>query len=274
MRVSHVIRGEEWLPSTAKHVLLYRAFGWEPPQFAHLPLLLSDQGGKLSKRHDDASVQSFIDAGFLPEALVNFVAFLGWTPESGREVMSLDEMASEFALERIHKGGAAVSRRKLEWLNAEHCGRQLRDPAARARLATRFMPYVAHLTQDEAYAMRVLDTIHTRLSVFSEIVAKCPYWFVEPDWSSDDVKAFRAKVWKDDTAPTWLARVRDVLVALGPTWTPATVAAALRDTQIPLGKLQALLRYALTGTEVGAAMPDTICTLPRDVVLMRLNASN
>lgn len=273
MRVSHVIRGEEWLPSTVKHALLYRALEWDPPQFAHLPLLLSDKGGKLSKRHDDASVQSFIDAGFLPEALVNFVAFLGWTPASGREVLSMDEMAAEFSLERIHKGGAAVSRRKLEWLNAEHCGLQLRDPAARARLAQRFMPHVAHLTQDEVYAMRVLDTIHSRLAVFSEIASKCQYWFVEPDWNSDAAKAFRARVWPDDaTASAWLTRVRDTLAALGPVWTPAAVAAALRDIQLPLGKLQALLRYALTGTEVGAALPDTICTLPRETVMRRLTA--
>jgi glutamyl/glutaminyl-tRNA synthetase len=271
MRVSHVIRGEEWLSSTPKHALLYEAFGWTPPVFAHLPLLLSDRGGKLSKRHEDASVESFIAAGFLPEALVNFVAFLGWTPPSQREVMEMGDLIEEFSLERVHKGGAAVSRRKLEWLNTEHTARLLKTAEGRELLASRFMPFLSELSTDKEYALRVLQTIHTRLSVFGEIASKCRYWFKDPDWNGNEALSFRYKVWSDQSKE-WLAITHAALTAHKDPWTPVNVVTTLKATPIPFGKLQPLLRYALTGTEIGASLNETICTLGRDVVLRRLDS--
>jgi glutamyl-tRNA synthetase len=117
MRITHVIRGEEWLPSTPKHLLLYRAFGWEPPEFAHLPLLLNADRSKLSKRQGDVAVEDYAKKGYLPETLINFVALLGWNPGSDREIYALSELVKDFSLERVNKSGAVFNVEKLDWLN-------------------------------------------------------------------------------------------------------------------------------------------------------------
>lgn len=120
MKISHVIRGEEWLGSAPKHVLLYKMFGWQLPVFAHLPLLLKPDGSKLSKRHADAAVEYYIEQGFSPEALINFVAFLGWNPGTTQEVFSMEELIESFSLPRIQKAGASVNLEKLKWFNQQH----------------------------------------------------------------------------------------------------------------------------------------------------------
>jgi glutamyl-tRNA synthetase len=120
MGITHVIRGEEWLSSTPKHVLLYQFFGWELPQFAHLPLLLNPDKSKLSKRQGDVAVEDYRKKGYLKEALVNFVAFLGWNPGDEREVFTLEELVKEFSLERVGKSGAVFNIDKLDWMNFQH----------------------------------------------------------------------------------------------------------------------------------------------------------
>ena len=119
MEISHVIRGEEWLPSTPKHILLYEAFGWKPPEFAHIPLLLNQDKSKLSKRQGDVSVEDYINKGYIREAIINFIALLGWHPGKGeeKEIFSLDELVEAFSLEKVHKGGAVFEVEKLDWFN-------------------------------------------------------------------------------------------------------------------------------------------------------------
>ncbi|RPH94430.1 glutamate--tRNA ligase [candidate division KSB1 bacterium] len=120
MRISHVIRGEEWLPSTPKHILLYEFFGWEPPVFAHLPLLLNPDRSKMSKRSGDVAVEDYRKKGILPEVLINFVALLGWHPGDDREMFTLLELVREFSLDRVNKAGAIFDQTKLHWLNTEY----------------------------------------------------------------------------------------------------------------------------------------------------------
>lgn len=120
MRITHVIRGEEWLTSTPKHLLLYQFFGWEIPRFAHLPLLLNPDRSKLSKRSADVAVEDYQKAGILPEVLLNFVALLGWHPEGDREILSLSELIEEFDMQRVRKSGAIFDITKLRWLNSEY----------------------------------------------------------------------------------------------------------------------------------------------------------
>ncbi|MBI5753646.1 glutamate--tRNA ligase [Candidatus Peregrinibacteria bacterium] len=119
MEITHVIRGEEWLPSTPKHIALYKAFGWQPPEFAHLPLLLNADRSKLSKRQGDVSVEDYIKKGYLKEAIINFVAFLGWNPGGGEEaeIFSLEELEEAFSIEKVHKAGAIFNLEKLDWFN-------------------------------------------------------------------------------------------------------------------------------------------------------------
>lgn len=120
MEITHVIRGEEWLPSVPKHFELYKMFGWEAPEFAHLSLLVNEQKQKLSKRHGDVSVEDFKEKGYLPEAMINFIAFLGWNPGDEREIFSLSELEKEFSLEKVGKSAAVFNREKLDWYNREY----------------------------------------------------------------------------------------------------------------------------------------------------------
>ena len=123
MEISHVIRGEEWLPSTPKHVLLYKMFGWQTPVFAHLPLLLNTNRSKLSKRQGDVAVEDYRDKGILPQALVNFVALLGWNKGDDQEIFSLSELSEFFTLDRVTKAGAVFDHDKLNWMNGQYIRR-------------------------------------------------------------------------------------------------------------------------------------------------------
>lgn len=123
MEVTHVIRGEEWVSSTPKHIQLYKYFGWEMPQFAHLPLILNPDKSKLSKRQGDVAVEDYRAKGYLPEALINFIALLGWNPGDERELFTLDELVKEFSLDKVSKAGAVFNLEKLNWYNKEYIKR-------------------------------------------------------------------------------------------------------------------------------------------------------
>ena len=120
MKITHVIRGEEWISSLPKHVTLYNAFNWKLPQFCHLPLLLNEDKSKLSKRQGDVSVEDFINKGYLKEALINFVALLGWHPENDNELFLLEDLVKHFSIDRVNKSGAIFDREKLIWMNREY----------------------------------------------------------------------------------------------------------------------------------------------------------
>lgn len=137
MKITHVIRGEEWISSTPKHLQLYKYFGWEAPEFGHLPLLLNADKSKLSKRQGDVAVADYENKGYLPEALINFVAFLGWNPGTEQELFSLAELVSEFKLEKINKAGAVFNLEKLDWYNREYLKRLSSE-----ELVTRATPFL------------------------------------------------------------------------------------------------------------------------------------
>lgn len=120
MAISHVIRGEEWVSSTPKHICLYDAFGWDKPEYIHLPLILNSEKKKLSKRHDDASVEDYLNKGYLGEALINFVALMGWSPEGDQEIMSIDQIIEQFSTDRLSKSPAVFDVEKLKWMNGQH----------------------------------------------------------------------------------------------------------------------------------------------------------
>jgi len=138
MKITHVIRGEEWLPSTPKHILIYQAFGWSPPQFAHLPLLLNPDHSKLSKRQGDVSVEEYLRKGYLSQSLLNYLALLGWNPGDDREIFSLKQLIKDFSLEKIQKGGAVFNKEKLDWLNGYYLRR-----LSVTDLTKKCLPYLA-----------------------------------------------------------------------------------------------------------------------------------
>jgi glutamyl-tRNA synthetase len=170
MGITHVIRGEEWLPSTPKHVLLYRAFNWELPVFAHLPLLLNPDRSKLSKRQGDVAVEDFLEVGFVPPAIVNFVALLGWNPGDDREFFTLAELEREFSLQRINKSGAVFDRDKFKWMNGQYL-RQMADEDYIAEVLP-FMDDVLPPIYSSAQLGKIAMALRNQIDVAEEISTK------------------------------------------------------------------------------------------------------
>jgi len=193
MKITHVIRGEEWLSSTPKHVILFGHFGWEVPQFAHLPLLLNPDKSKLSKRQGDVAVEDYRRKGYLKEALVNFVAFLGWNPGGERELFSLDELSREFSLDRVGNSGAVFNIEKLDWLNFEYLRRK-----SETELLQNLREQLAASTFDkknfdDAYLLKVISAMRERVTFVKDFVEKSPYFFQAPVQFDDDVVKKRWK---------------------------------------------------------------------------------
>ncbi len=166
MEISHVIRGEEWISSLPKHVFIYEAFGWTPPKFAHLPLLLNADHSKLSKRQNDVAVADYLNKGYLPSALLNFVALLGWNPTGDREIYTHEELTQMFDLAKVNKSGAVFNLEKLNWLNE----RYIKSMTAENYL-TIVSPLVQDKTDDHSFADRCLLLVRDRVTLPGDVVA-------------------------------------------------------------------------------------------------------
>ncbi len=211
MKISHVIRGEEWLPSLPLHVLLYEAFGWKAPQFAHLPLLLKPDGkGKLSKRDGDRlgfpvfplqwtdprtgeTTRGYREDGYFPEAFINMLALLGWNPGSEREIFSLNEMAAAFSIERVGKSGSRFDPGKAKWFNHQYMLKK-----SNKELAVQFLPFIEKegVMVDIDYIERVVGLVKERAHFVHELWDQADFFFKSP--SEFDPKAVK-KRWKQDS---------------------------------------------------------------------------
>ncbi|MFA5185471.1 MAG: glutamate--tRNA ligase [Patescibacteria group bacterium] len=160
MEISHVIRGEDWLPSLPKHIFIFESFGWTPPKYAHLPLLLNADHSKLSKRQNDVAVEDYLKKGYQPDAIINFVALLGWNPTGDREIYTHDELIKMFDLAKVNKAGAVFNLEKLDWLN-EHYLRSM-PKEAYLELVT---PFVQDKTNDHAFMDRCLLLVRDRVTL-------------------------------------------------------------------------------------------------------------
>lgn len=269
MGITHVIRGEEWLPSTPKHVLLYQAFGWEQPHFAHLPLLLNPDRSKLSKRHGDVAVRDYIAKGYFPEAVVNFIALLGWNPSSDRELYTLDELIEAFSLERVNKAGAVFDLSKLEWMNAQYLKRFVQSDPARLVAALRPLLAERGWSASDEYIARVIALLHERIHRLPELVDFARYMFTDPAYDAE----FFHSTWSDDAADL-LAELEGIIAATEP-FTAEELHDRLSrfasERSIPFRRIGTVLRLAITGVRVGAGMMDTIALLGKEETLRRLD---
>lgn len=191
MRITHVIRSEEWISSTPKHILLYEAFGWDIPEFAHIPLLLNQDKSKLSKRQGDVAVEEYLTKGYLQEALINFVALLGWHPGQGKtqEIFTLEELVSTFNLAQVHKAGAVFDIQKLDWMNAEYIKRlPLEELYERARpflevkdFFKRWQEQHSKLSEEEqsTFVKKVLEIEQDRLTKLSDVGENNLFFFAQ-----------------------------------------------------------------------------------------------
>jgi len=184
MKISHVIRGEEWLPSTPKHIFLYECFGWIAPLWVHLPLILNPDKSKLSKRMNDVSVDSYLDKGYLKEALINFVALLGWHGADDREIYSLDELCSEFSLERVNKSGSVFDVTKLDWMNSYYV--KSLPLKYIADMSRRFFVEKSIDISDERKYQKVIEVFQPRVTLLSDFVSKGEPYFKDIKLSEKD----------------------------------------------------------------------------------------
>jgi glutamyl-tRNA synthetase len=269
MGITHVIRGEEWLSSTPKHVLLYEFFGWEKPQFAHLTLLLNPDRSKLSKRQGDVAVEEYREKGYLREALVNFVALLGWNPGDDREIFTLDELQREFSLERVNKSGAIFNIEKLNWLNFQHLRRKpdvevlamLKEHLSKSPLNTRNF--------DDGYLLKVIAVMRDRVSFVREFLEKSPYFFEEP---AEYDEATVRKRWKKESAG-YLRAVSEEFAKLSNPQKPdyeAALQIVADRLKVGKGELIHPLRLAVSGKGEGPGLFDILYILGKDETLRRI----
>lgn len=281
METSHVIRGEEWLPSMPLHVLLYRAFGWEAPEFAHLPLILKPIGnGKLSKRDGDKmgfpvfplewkteeGVSSgYREKGFFPEAVVNFLALLGWNDGTEKELFSLEELVQNFDLNRVHKAGAKFDPEKNKWFNHQYL---IQQPDA--DLAKAFTPILTEkgITIEENKLITIVSLIKERAHFVSEFWELSDYFFEAP--SSYDEKA--TKNWKEET-PVLMQNLISVLEEIED-FNAATIETVVKEwmtaNEIGMGKIMQPFRLSLVGALKGPHLFDIAELIGKQATIQRI----
>lgn len=290
MRITHVIRGEEWLPSAPLHVLIYEAFGWERPQFAHLPLILKPDGnGKLSKRDGDRlgfpvfsldwqdptsgeKSSGYRERGYYPEAFINMLALLGWNPGTDQEIMSMEELTRLFDLERVHKGGAKFDPEKTKWFNQQYL-RMRPDAELGAQLQVKLKTTGIDTTAERATAAAVL--LKER-ATFVDDMLEGTYLFTSgsPLKDNAEAEAELKKRWKPEAAPA-IETYIDKLTALAEL-TPSALEAAFNEVLgalgMKIGQVMPLYRLFVAGRMQGPGMFDVSALLDRDEVVLRLKA--
>jgi glutamyl-tRNA synthetase len=270
MKISHVIRGEDHLSNTPKHIELYRALGAIPPQFAHIPLIHNKDGSKMSKRDQGASVDYYIKRGYLPEAVRNYLCLLGWSPKDNREKIPIDEVIRIFDLNNIVRGHATFDPDKMHWLNGEYA-RELTDPAFYdLAVATLESAGVKVANFPEEYVHGAIQTCKGKINTFDELPAYCGFYF------TDDIVYNPDGVAKHFTTENLsrLKSVREAFAALDK-FNATELEAALKATAANLGiKLGALVhptRLAVTGSNVGPSLYHLLEILGKETVLARID---
>ena len=283
MEITHVIRGEEWLPSLPLHVLLYRAFGWEPPGFAHLPLILKHQGkGKLSKRDGDKGgfpvfpldwktpegevYPGYREQGYFPEAFVNMLALLGWNPGTEQEIFSMDELIEHFSLERINKAGARFDPQKARWFNHQYL--QMKSDREVAEL---FLPLMREkgVTAEFPFVEKVVGMVKERVDFVKELWEEASFFFQAPE--SYDDKVVR-KRWKGDV-PELMRELKEVLAETDPfdsRTLEETVKQWIEEREAGMGKVLNALRLLLVGASKGPHLCDIMALLGKKETLRRM----
>ena len=272
MKITHVIRGEEWLSSTPKHVLLYDAFEWERPIFAHLPLLLNPDRSKLSKRQGDVAVEDYRDKGFLKEALINFVALLGWNAGDDKEFYYMDELINNFSLERVNKAGAVFDLQKLNWLNAEHLRKKSNDELLNFLKDEIQKSKFKNQTYSDEFLILIIEAMRERVSFVKEFIDTCTYFYEAPtEYEQKSVE----KNWKPET-PQHLNKLKDEFATLiNPTKEDFenSLIKISEEINVGKGKLIHPLRLAVSGQSTGPGMFDLLYILGQDEVISRIDSA-
>ena len=277
MGITHVLRAQEWLPSAPLHLIMYEAFGWEPPKICHLPMVLGDDGHKLSKRHGATALNEFRDKGYLREALINYVAMLGASYEEGRDLFSLEELGRLFRLEKINKAPAIFDYQKLEWFNGQYIRLKTDE-----ELLELVLPYLSDAslvepTPDNEHrrlALGAMPLVRERLKFLSDAPAIMAYLFKEPPFAAKE--EFVPKKLDVAKAAEILALDAAVLADCDVEDIPGSeekFRAAAGNSGLKFGDLLMPLRVAVTGAKVSPPLFESIRLLGREKTLARVEAA-
>lgn len=265
MKITHVVRGEEWISSAPKHVLLYRYFNWSVPKFVHTPLLRNPDKSKLSKRHGHASVSWYVDSGYLPEAVINFLSSRVWNHPEGKEVYGIDELIKHFDFSEMHIQGPIVDLDKLKWLNGQWM-RRLSD----TDLAERLMPF-APQAMEKPLLLALLPLVKDRLVTLADIAELSDYFVTEP--VIDLATLLKQSKREAGEVTAYIAAAKKVIIEVDP-FDAKYLEAALRAHQeaSDFTPKQAFmtLRYALTGKSATPPLFDVMMILGKNICEKRL----
>jgi glutamyl-tRNA synthetase len=270
MRISHVLRADEWLSTAPLHLLIFEALGWQVPVFAHLPPVLGTDGKKLSKRHGATFLSTFREAGYLPEAILNFMALIGWSPGDGeeQEIFSLEELTRRFSLDRVNNAGGIFSYDKLKWMN----GMYIRNLTPED-LAARLRPFLegAGLDVDDERLTRIVPHIQSRMELLPDAIPLVEFLF--KDTIERDLGAMLKKGTDAAKAREVSVKAADALQAL-PAFEVANIEAALRqvadESGVPSGVVFTVVRIAITGKKVTPPIFESVFALGQAESVQRL----
>jgi glutamyl-tRNA synthetase len=272
MEISHVLRAEEWVSSTPRHILLYKAMGWEPPLFAHLPMILGPDRSKLSKRHGATAINEYREHGFLMETMVNFLTLLGWSLDDKTEIMSVDEIIRNFSLERISKTAAIFNMQKLEWMNGVYI-RNLKPEDFATRVLPfmeRDLPEIVKRPLDKNYIEKMLPLVQERAKTLEEVTSLVDFFFFEN--LEYEVKLLAGKM-EIPVARETLKKAMAKLEALNE-WKAEIMENAMRpmcaELELKPAVFFGMLRVAVTGRTVSPPLFETMEVLGRERSFKRL----
>lgn len=276
MAISHVLRGDEWIASTPRHILLYEAFGWTPPVFAHMPVILDPSGGKLSKRKGAASVMDYKNRGILPDALFNFLLLLGWAPGGGeeKEIMTRKEIVEAFTIENISPKAAVFDEKKLDWMNGKYlAGASIESIAPEVAELLKEKGFVAADTKEnDPYITTVIRMLKDRSKRITEIAESAVYFFKDPETYEE--KAFRKNI-KPETAQL-LGQLKDE-IAESDMFTKESLDKLFHDfsekNQKSIGELVHPTRLAISGVSFGPGLFELMEALGKETVLRRMHVA-
>jgi glutamyl-tRNA synthetase len=267
MKITHVIRGDEWMSSTPKHILLYESFGWTPPTFMHMPLLLGKEGKKLSKRKNPTSIFYFRDSGYLPEALINFLTLMGYSMPGDLEIYSLDEIIKNFDPKRIGTSGAFFDIQKLNWINQK----KIIETTSESELWKSLISWKFN----DTFMMKLMPLVHTRIKTLSEFIELCDFFFISdlhytpellcPKNTSPELAAslLQAMIWSLDSQEDWSG---------------AAFQKASHELEEIFGAhhkkvIIPLLFATIMGKHMGPPLFDSVTLLGKDITRVRLMAA-
>ncbi|WP_350343463.1 glutamate--tRNA ligase [Proteinivorax tanatarense] len=273
MEITHVVRGEEWLTSTPKHVYLFEAFGWKAPQYIHLPTVLNNDKKKLSKRQGDVAVGDFMKKGYLPEAMVNYLALVGWSPEDNRELFTMEELVKHFSFERVSKTGGVFDVDKLNWINGQYI-----KASSSERITDLAIPYLkkaGYITDDDVqnryqWIVTMIQSVQEKVSLISEIPEKVSFFFTEQlELESDKARKILEGEQVPDLCNAFIKELNEI-EEVDEEFASTIFKKIQKETGVKGKKLFMPIRVMVTGQQHGPDMGGVLKVLGKENVLKRV----